>query len=718
MPVQVSYPGIYVQENPSGSRTVTGVSTASTAFVDFFARGPVSDATDANAVQIQSFRDFTRTFGGLNRQSEASYAIYQYFNNGGSTAWVVRAISSDPANQAAVSTVTIGVNPPSRESTLDAATTAANNAKTAAQNADTAAQSAQNATNQDLVNDINTVVTSTQEAAQQTLLAAQAATQASQQLNAASTVAAASAGPLADSGKSAAQAAAKAADDASTAAANAQAEASKAKALADQLDPANAGSSGQPLTGDALTQALAEVQPQINATVQAAEAAATAAQTAVAKASDAQITATEISQGIGGPSLVFTAANPGVWGNNLRVGVVLQNGGPNFKILVQEVTKTNGVVNVVNSESYQNLSLDETSSRYAPTAVNAASSLIRIAYQGVVVQGSAPQQIDQTTTEPAIPQLDSTTGNYFLPMSGGEDGGLPSATDIQNAMGALNYIAPAVYNILCLPITTKYSSDEASVLINAGLQACAQSMAFMILDPPSSVKTVGDVTTWSSPYRNAINISGAVYFPRLTISDPLNEYRPREVGPSGTVAGVYARTDVARGVWKAPAGIQAVIQSANLVAKLTDTDSGTLNPLGINVLRSFPVYGNIVWGARTLAGADLLESDFKYIPVRRLTSYIEQSLVSNLKWVVFEPNDDATWAQIRQQVGSFLAGLYAQGAFFGTTPDKAYFVQCDGTTTTQTDIDNGIVNIIVGFAPLKPAEFVILQIEQIAGATA
>jgi uncharacterized protein len=325
--------------------------------------------------------------------------------------------------------------------------------------------------------------------------------------------------------------------------------------------------------------------------------------------------------------------------------------------------------------------------------------------------GSYPQDITAETPSMAV----DTAGTAWVPLTGGADGGLPQASDVTDAMQwALDHIAPSVFNILCLPITTKYSPGAASTALTTALTYSKTKRAFLIVDPPASV-TINNIVDWSSAYRNADNIAGAVYFPRLVIPDPLNEYRPREVGPSGTVAGVYARTDVARGVWKAPAGIEAVIQGADLVSKLTDTDSGNLNPLGINVLRSFPVYGNIVWGARTLAGADLLESDYKYVPIRRVTSYVEESLFQSLKWVVFEPNDEATWGQIRLQVGSFLAGLYAQGAFQGATPDKAYFVQCDSTTTTQTDIDNGIVNIIVGFAPLKPAEFVVLQIEQIAG---
>ena len=184
-------------------------------------------------------------------------------------------------------------------------------------------------------------------------------------------------------------------------------------------------------------------------------------------------------------------------------------------------------------------------------------------------------------------------------------------------------------------------------------------------------------------------------------------------------ADLWARTDTARGVWKAPAGTDARLRNVeSLTYVMTDLENGTLNPLGVNCLRNFPVYSNICWGARTLDGADVLASDWKYVPVRRTTLFIEESLYRGTKWVVFEPNDEPLWAQIRLNVGAFMQDLFRKGAFQGTTPRDAYFVKCDGETTTQTDIDNGIVNIEVGFAPLKPAEFVIIKIQQIARVTA
>src|SRR5262249_25022931 len=210
--------------------------------------------------------------------------------------------------------------------------------------------------------------------------------------------------------------------------------------------------------------------------------------------------------------------------------------------------------------------------------------------------------------------------------------------------------------------------------------------------------------------------NAATYFPRVDIADPLNNFQLRASAPSGTVAGIYARTDVARGVWKAPAGTETTLSGVQaLEYRLIDGENGVLNPLAINCLRSFPVYGNICWGARTLNGADQIEDEYKYIPVRRMALYLEESLYRGLKWVVFEPNDEPLWAQIRLNVRAFMQNLFRQGAFQGKTPAEAYFVKCDKETTTQNDINLGIVNIVVGFAPLKPAEFVVIKIQQMAG---
>jgi len=209
---------------------------------------------------------------------------------------------------------------------------------------------------------------------------------------------------------------------------------------------------------------------------------------------------------------------------------------------------------------------------------------------------------------------------------------------------------------------------------------------------------------------------GAAYFPRLRAPDPLDGFRLRAFAPSGAMAGLYARTDAQRGVWKAPAGTEAVLGAITAPAVLLDDPQhGVLNPLGLNVVRAFPVYGTVSFGARTLDGADEIASEWKYIPVRRTADYIVESLVRGLRWVVFEPNDEPLWGQIRLNIGAFMQGLFRQGAFAGRSPREAYLVKCDRETTTPDDVQRGVVNILVGFAPLRPAEFVVLTITQLAG---
>jgi phage tail sheath protein FI len=207
----------------------------------------------------------------------------------------------------------------------------------------------------------------------------------------------------------------------------------------------------------------------------------------------------------------------------------------------------------------------------------------------------------------------------------------------------------------------------------------------------------------------------AAYFPRIKLPDPLNNLQLRTFAPCGVVAKLYARTDSTRCVWKAPAGVDATLDGVQgMVYQLTDNEQGALNPLGLNCFRIFPIYGPVAWGARTIAGADAAASEWKYVPVRRLALYLEESLYRRIQWVVFESNDEPLWAQIRLNLGAFMHTLFLQGAFQGNTPQKAYIVKCDSETTTQDDINRGVVNILVGFASLKPAEFVVIKIQQMA----
>lgn len=262
---------------------------------------------------------------------------------------------------------------------------------------------------------------------------------------------------------------------------------------------------------------------------------------------------------------------------------------------------------------------------------------------------------------------------------------------------------------------------------SAALAVAERKRAFMIMDPPADA--VADTTGAPLPMIGAImndevpgrtiakSQNGALYFPYLRTSDP-STGEPLLVPPSGFVAGVIARQDTNRGVWKAPAGFEALVQNTTGVApsgRMTDPRQGTLNPLGVNCLRTFPGIGTVVFGARTLVSANPAFQQYRYVPVRRMALFLEQSLVGSLGWVVFEPNDTPLWVSIKTTIDNFMLGLFNQGAFQGATPTQAFAVTCDATTTTPDDQANGIVNIVVAFAPVKPAEFVILKIAQLAG---
>ncbi len=532
MPSVLNYPGVYVEEIPSGVRTIVGGSTSDTAFVDFFPRGPLNEA-----VRITSFGDFKRRFGGLDLRSEASYAIQQYYVNGGSVAWVVRV---DPG----LGDETVGL----KTSTVD-------------------------------------------------LLG------------------------------------------------------------------------GSPLQ----------------------------------------------------TTLTVSAINPGAWGDNLRViAQSVPTDSTLFNLIVREVdpktvkTLPNSTEidpasgTIVSQEVHRNLSFDTQSANYVERVVNQDSDLIQVTDAGL---GEIPQTVTSMLdngSDGGVFKVDGT----FVDSADLADFGTAIVGD---SVAKTGLYALTKLNILCLPAIANFDGDNMKAVASAAQAFCQTMMAFLIVDIPASVNSETKMEGWLNTTSIADDHS-AVYYPRLLIADALNGGRRRNVGASGTLAGVYARTDAERGTWKAPAGTDATLRGAvALPDVLNDQENGALNPLGVNVLRSLPVFGLVSWGARTLDGSDQAASEWKYIPVRRMALYIEQTLYNSLKWVVFEPNDEPLWAQIRLAVGGFMNTLFRQGAFQGKTPREAYLVKCDSETTTQQDINAGVVNILVGFAPLKPAEFVVVQIQQLAG---
>jgi uncharacterized protein len=405
-------------------------------------------------------------------------------------------------------------------------------------------------------------------------------------------------------------------------------------------------------------------------------------------------------------SLTLEAANEGAWGANLSVTIDLNvkddaatrlglTTADLFNLTVTD-TAPGGA-----TEVFRNLSLKD-SARRIDRVLAAESALL-------AWKGAFP------TTVPAMPTAGTTAAGASsdgAPLS--DTNNFTPSLASANKKGLFCLDKVDLFNLLCIPPHVMGGEIEATLIASAA-GYCEGRRAMFLIDPPLAWTSVRGVTGAPDPGTTSKN--SAVFFPRLRQPDPLRENRLDDFVPSGAVAGIFARTDAQRGVWKAPAGIEATLTGVpQLSVSLTDLENGALNPLGVNCLRALPAAGRVVWGSRTRQGDDRLASEWKYIPVRRLSLFIEESLFRGTQWVVFEPNDEPLWSQIRLNVGAFMQGLFRQGAFQGKTPREAYVVKCDSETTTQADINLGIVNIAVGFAPLKPAEFVVLRIQQIAGA--
>jgi phage tail sheath protein FI len=411
--------------------------------------------------------------------------------------------------------------------------------------------------------------------------------------------------------------------------------------------------------------------------------------------------------GTPGPDgIVANAANPGVWAQNYGIAIKNQPGGTN-RFRVQVVYAPPGAPSEVVVESFENLSITtpDPQGRYVADVINKQSSFVTVAVAGGTTTPPPDTPLPSAGTPLPSPKLAGTAnddGTVLAPSTNPATGGA-FETALTAAKPILDQIE--LFNLLCIPgeiVTATMSEFEAY---------CGPRRVFLIADPDPGVTNPANVTGPPTTGKNA-----AFYYPWIQAPDPLNQNRPSYYPPCGFVAGIYARTDGTRGVWKAPAGTEATVAGASGVAvQLSDDQNGRLNQRGVNCIRNFNVYGIVVWGARTMQGNDELGSEWKYIPVRRTALFIEESLFRALKWVVFEPNDEPLWADIRLNVGAFMQNLFRQGAFQGKTPADAYFVKCDKETTTQNDINLGIVNIVVGFAPLKPAEFVVIKIQQMAG---
>jgi hypothetical protein len=438
--------------------------------------------------------------------------------------------------------------------------------------------------------------------------------------------------------------------------------------------------------------------------------------------------------GSGGSAFTILAANEGAWGNKIWVQIQPSSDGDttnNFKLLVMYgLTQAEALGNVV--ESYDGLTFQNSPSllpgatspgAFARTAINSRSEYIAIT--------------NDFTARPAV------MANP-VQLIGGSDSVLPAPSDFIGAPATDNtrtgtglYALDKITDVNLIAIPGQ--GDPTSV--NDGMEYCKNQRplqdCFFIGDVGSvvdgsgitqvplarmdttapSVVTIADARVYATtgfsgvPLDKSAGDYGAIYFPWVYAPDPIGVGRNPKIllPPSGYMAGIYARIDGSRGVFKAPAGTEAgVAGSLAPYREISDTEQDSLNPVMVNAIRTVPNSGLVVWGARTI-GSD---ASWRYVPVRRMAIFLRVSIYYGIQWAVFEPNDEPLWAELRLNIRAFMLTQFRAGAFQGSKPDDAFFVKCDSNTTTQQDIDNGVVNILVGFAPLKPAEFVVLKLSQ------
>ena len=770
MPITPTYPGVYIEELPSTVHTIVGVSTSVTAFVGYTKRGPANQPT-----HIFSYGDFQRTFGDLDPDSPLTYAVQQFFLNGGSEAWIVRVAVN--ALNATVTVRNFAEDTDVLTLRANSSGTWANTLRITVDYGTANPQSLFNLTVTEYVVANGMLVPGTTESFLNLTMNKSAPTYAVDVINANSKL--------------------LGAERPAGFPANPGAGTSTGVIEIVEATPLPAGSKlvvsldgGAPVT--AITQNTATGSGNIQTELQSALTAAGIAP------GDLPVTLTG---GAGHKRIVLTSGNTkeessvhvlaapdhdvapvfGLGVQNLGVEVdgvahlrpaptgtlgqaldtslggdvatVLNSGGGDLTINVRVTTKTgattiNNLVLLKQTFSFntkEDLRAGLQQTLRAAAAANpgvqdelAGAQVALVADQLVVSAGGRPDttiaitgaggtpasligfgaNVELVNVASYSPSTADTTpiGAQQAAALGSDGTPLAQDTDVigSPALGSGIYALDHVdiFNLLVLPDPIVATTQGLS----AAMAYCEQRRAFFITDLPGNVATLSDATDWISAAATPKSPNAAAYFPRLDFPDPMRGNRARAMPSAGAIAGLYARIDASRGVWKAPAGTEAVLRGPTDVdVKVNDAEQGTLNPLGLNVSRALPVYGNVVWGARTLEGADQLSSQWKYIPVRRLALYIEESLFRGTKWAVFEPNDEPLWAQLRLSVGTFMHNLFRQHAFEGASPRQAYLVKCDSETTTQADIDLGIVNIIVGFAPLKPAEFVVIQITQLAG---
>ncbi len=400
------------------------------------------------------------------------------------------------------------------------------------------------------------------------------------------------------------------------------------------------------------------------------------------------------------------AVGPGLWGNNIAVQTAqagLQKNPNLFRLLV--AYWADGLPTILPDltkplpKGTQPPTVPASSTFYE-SQVNGASNLITL-------QQSAPGApviesfLESPPASPPLPSATPLQGGTDIPIEPKDFTGELSGPD--NKVGLLALGDVAEISILCCP-DESYFNDQT--ICDALVTQCENlKYRFAILQAPKKPR---DPET-NDPSIPSPRGYAAFYFPWVWITNPISGV-PVLIPPGGHIAGIYARSDTNRGVHKDPAN-EIIRGVSQLQLQINNQEQAILNPKGVNCLRYFKGQGNLVWGGRTTSP----DPDWKYINVRRLFIFVEKSIDRGTQWVVFEPNDEALWARARRSVADFLTGLWKDGMLQGATKEQAFFVRCDRTTMTQADIDNGRFIMLIGIAPVKPAEFVIFRIGQYSG---
>jgi phage tail sheath protein FI len=694
MATALTYPGVYIEELPSPVHTIAGVATSITAFVGYTLYG-----IDNRAELILSFPDYERQFGGIDAQSEVSYAVQQFFANGGAQAYVVRV----PHTGAAGATVTFA----------NLIFTALSSGAWANGNLliDVDYDQVDHTAATGEATAFNLTITNLKDGTVETFPSV------SLNLNKSSYVLPVVNDP--NTGSQLANVALVAPWPGGNPPAN---------------PPVQTG-----LIGAALPLTIVNNKPVLAAVNTAIGGSNTA--TTVVSTTDFGIALTTSHPP---PPLAPLPLDIKVFARNgsipqtvpglasrleQTINATLAVKWPGASVSCSAVTptgSTNQAIRIVSTFPGASGQVGNNDAEIAITAPSAASLLgdasttLGLAPAAALTSANVAHYTMGTT---------NTFGSQTASGAGTDGSGLPGTTQLVGDQlaftGLYALLKVDLFNLLSIPDATRAAAGDPNSLdpnvdpnsiYGAAITLCEQRRAMLLVDAPPPVRDVAAAVDWKTVQLAVHSPNGAAYFPRLRLPDPANNFQLRTFAPSGVVAGLYARIDGTRGVWKAPAGTETTLTGVQAaVYKLSDPENGVLNPLGLNCFRIFPIYDAVAWGARTLVGSDAEASQWKYVPVRRLALYIEESLYRATKWAVFEPNDEPLWAQLRLNIGAFMHNLFQQGAFQGSSPSKAYLVKCDKDTTTQNDIDAGVVNILVGFAPLKPAEFVVIKIQQLAG---